>query len=161
MIRLGVLFGGKSGEHEVSLMSASSILRAIDRTKYTPVMIGITRDGEWLLYEGDIDDIEKDKWEESASPFKVDDLKSMIDFALPILHGTYGEDGTVQGLFEMLDIPYAGCGVLASSAAMDKLVSKSLFINEGLPICKYEGIIMSQFDESQAAVFNSLEQITF
>lgn len=151
MIRLGVLFGGKSGEHEVSLMSASSILRAIDRTKYTPVMIGITRDGEWLLYEGDIDDIEKDKWEESASPFKVDDLKSMIDFALPILHGTYGEDGTVQGLFEMLDIPYAGCGVLASSAAMDKLVSKSLFINEGLPICKYEGIIMSQFDESQAA----------
>ena len=80
MIRLGVLFGGKSGEHEVSLMSASSILRAIDRTKYTPVMIGITRDGEWLLYEGDIDDIEKDKWEESASPFKVDDLKSMIDF---------------------------------------------------------------------------------
>lgn len=62
MIRLGVLFGGKSGEHEVSLMSASSILRAIDRTKYTPVMIGITRDGEWLLYEGDIDDIEKDKW---------------------------------------------------------------------------------------------------
>ena len=70
MIRLGVLFGGKSGEHEVSLMSASSILRAIDRIKYTPVMIGITRDGEWLLYEGDIDDIEKDKWEESASPLK-------------------------------------------------------------------------------------------
>ena len=71
MIRLGVLFGGKSGEHEVSLMSASSILRAVDRTKYTPVMIGITRGGEWKLYTGDIDDIENDKWEASAAPFKV------------------------------------------------------------------------------------------
>ena len=151
MIRLGVLFGGKSGEHEVSLMSASSILRAVDKTKYTPVMIGITRGGEWKLYTGDIDDIENDKWEASAAPFKVDDLKSTIDFALPILHGTYGEDGTVQGLFEMLDIPYAGCGVLASSAAMDKLVSKSLFLQEGLPTCRYEGVIMSQFNESDAA----------
>ncbi len=147
MIRLGVIFGGKSGEHEVSLMSATSVLKAIDRNKYTPIMIGIDRKGNWKLYEGEVDHIEDGSWEKSAVPLPIDDLKKTADIFLPIVHGTYSEDGTLQGFLEILDIPYAGCGVLASAAAMDKLIAKRLFEQEGLPSCRYTGVIVSQFQE--------------
>ncbi|MDD2217383.1 MAG: D-alanine--D-alanine ligase [Eubacteriales bacterium] len=132
MIRLGIIFGGRSGEHEVSLMSSTSAIKAIDKSKFDIVMIGITKDGRWKLFEGEPDDVENGKWESLSEEIKISDLKGLIDFAFPILHGTYGEDGTIQGLFEMLDIPYSGCGVLASACAMDKIVAKNLFDKAGI-----------------------------
>lgn len=132
MTRLGIIFGGRSGEHEVSLMSSTSAIKAIDKNKFDVVMIGITKDGRWKLFEGEPDDVENGRWEALAEEIKISDIKDLIDFALPILHGPYGEDGTIQGLFEMLDLPYAGCGVLASACAMDKIVAKDLFTKAGI-----------------------------
>lgn len=152
MIKLGVFFGGRSGEHEVSLMSAASVIRAIDRSKYEPVLIGITRRGEWLLYDGSVEGLEDGSWEErarqaaKAEPRRYEivmygespqSLKRLIDFALPILHGPYGEDGTIQGLFEMMDIPYAGCGVMSSALAMDKIAARNAFAMAGLAQPRY------------------------
>lgn len=137
MIKLGIIFGGRSGEHEVSLMSASSVLKTLNRNKFVPVMIGITKTGEWRLYEGAVEEIEGGGWEKSAAPFSIDRLKETVDFAFPVLHGPFGEDGTIQGLFEMLDIPYAGCGVLASAMTMDKAIAKELFASRGLPVCRH------------------------
>lgn len=152
MIRLGIIFGGRSGEHEISLMSATSVIKAIDKEKFLPVLIGITREGKWLLYDGPVDKIEDGSWQTEAeaalseAPEKYAitvlgaggrSLKDHIDFALPILHGPYGEDGTIQGLFEMADIPYGGCGVLGSAAAMDKALAKEVFAKNDLPICRH------------------------
>ena len=137
MIKLGIIFGGRSGEHEVSLMSAVSVLKTLNRNKFEPVTIGITKSGQWLYYEGEPCYIEDGSWEKTAVPFEIGHLKETIDFAFPVLHGPYGEDGTIQGLFEMLDVPYAGCGVLASAVAMDKAIAKELFAYNGLPVCKH------------------------
>ncbi len=157
MLRVGVIFGGRSSEHEVSLMSAASVLRVIDREKYDVIMIGITKRGNWLLYEGSPDNIENGQWEQSAKPFCIDELKKHIDFAFPILHGAYGEDGTIQGLFEMLDIPYAGCGVLASSVAMDKALARDVFIRNGLPMCNHKLVCLPMSDEE---LDREIEEIT-
>lgn len=137
MIKIGVIFGGRSGEHEVSLMSAASVINALDKTKFRPSFFGITKEGKWKHFEGTTSEIENGQWEKTAKDFNPGKLKEIVDFALPILHGPYGEDGTIQGMFEMLDIPYAGCGVLASSAAMDKAIAKDIFAKAGLPICKH------------------------
>ncbi len=150
-IKIGIIFGGKSAEHEVSLMSATSVIRAINKEKYDIVKIGITKTGKWLLFDGDEKYIEDGSWQQMAESFLRENpdkyaltimgneksLKDIIDFAFPVLHGPDGEDGTIQGLFEMLDIPYAGCGVLGSAVAMDKAVAKELFTKAGLPSCKY------------------------
>lgn len=137
MKKLGILFGGRSGEHEISLMSATSVIKTMTNGEFEMVMIGITRDGEWRHYQGPVENIENGEWEKSASPLQIGSLKKFVDIAFPILHGPYGEDGTIQGLFEMLDVPYCGCGVLASAVAMDKMVSKELFKKAGLPVCRY------------------------
>lgn len=162
-VRIGVLFGGKSGEHEVSLMSATSVIRAIDKERYDIVMIGITQQGQWLLYEGDVEALIPGSWQQKAERDLRDHpehyalcvlgsgpntLKDLIDFALPILHGPNGEDGTVQGLLELLDIPYGGCGVLGAAAAMDKITAKRLFAQEGLR--QAEHIVLSSRDFLQA-----------
>ena len=147
MTKLGIIFGGRSGEHEVSLMSASSVINALDVGKYDLVYIGITKRGGWKLYPGSVDGIESGEWEKAAADLNPGDLKKVIDFAFPVLHGPYGEDGTVQGMFEMLDIPYAGCGVLASSLAMDKIVAKNIFSYYGLPVCGYTTVMAENLDE--------------
>ena len=136
-IRVGIIFGGRSGEHEISLMSATSVINAMDKEKYSLSFFGITKTGRWMSYRGPVENIESGKWEETAEDYNMGDLKKDVDFALPVLHGPYGEDGTIQGLFEMLDIPYAGCGVLASALAMDKAVAKEIFARAGLPVCKH------------------------
>ena len=146
MIKLGIIFGGRSGEHTVSLMSAASVISAFDDKKFQKVCIGITRQGEWRRFDGVTSDIESGAWEEKSTPFAINDLKKEIDFVFPILHGPYGEDGTIQGLFEMLDIPYAGCGVLASSLAMDKIMAKKVFESCGIPICKYTTVMAEELD---------------
>jgi D-alanine-D-alanine ligase len=151
-IKLGIIFGGRSGEHDVSLMSAASVIKAVDKGRFDIVTIGITRNGEWLLYDGPVEKIETGAWQAEAEAALENDpakygltiigtggrsIKEIVDFAFPVLHGPNGEDGTIQGLFEMADIPYAGCGVLGSAAAMDKAVAKDLFEKAGLPICKH------------------------
>lgn len=141
--RIGIFFGGKSGEHEVSRVSATTVIGALDRDKYDVVTIGITKAGEWLLYEGPIEDIAPGKWEEKArkdleenpdyfgfsvlGSSKGRKLTDIIDFALPIMHGPNGEDGTIQGVFELLNIPYGGAGVVGCSVTMDKIVAKEVF----------------------------------
>lgn len=159
--RLGIIFGGKSGEHEVSLLSAASVIRAVDKEKYALTYIGITKDGEWKSFNEAAEDaaekIESGSWEASASVFNPGALKATVDFALPIMHGPYCEDGKIQGLFEMLDIPYGGCGVLASAVAMDKLLAKDVFARNGLPICEYAAVTKSEYESTAEAVLDRVE----
>jgi len=146
-IKIGVFFGGKSGEHEVSRVSATTVINSLNKNKYDVVTIGITKQGQWLLYEGPIEKLATGEWEEIAKQdlaknpehfaFSVMggtglQLKDLIDFALPIMHGPNGEDGTIQGLFELLNLPYAGPGVCGCAVTMDKIVAKEVFANAGL-----------------------------
>ncbi len=158
MKRIGIIFGSRSTEHEISLMSAASVLRAIDKTKFEPVTIGITKDGEWRLYEGDYDSIEQNKWVEKSKPLAVSDLKKVCDFAFPVLHGLNGEDGTIQGLFEMLDIPYAGCGVAGSSATMDKCIARDIFKCAGVPICKHISFISAEYHDNPEKITGDIAE---
>lgn len=137
MDRIGVFFGGKSTEHEVSCISAAAVIGAIDKEKHDLVYIGINKEGKWFRYDGPVDNIADGSWEKTAEPMNMGDLPDMIDFALPIMHGAYGEDGKIQGVFEMLGIPYAGCGVLGSALAMDKEAAKLCFITEGVPTVEF------------------------
>lgn len=135
--RIGVLFGGRSEEHEVSLISASSVIRALDSEKFVPIYIGITRNGKWKKYDGPAEKIQDGSWEETATDLEPGQLSEIVDFALPILHGPYGEDGCIQGFLETLGIPYGGCGVLASAVSMDKQLFKQLMKENRLPVCGY------------------------
>ena len=136
--RIAVIFGGQSSEHEVSCMSAVNVIGGLNREKYEIHMIGITKEGHWVYVEN-VDKIRDDSWRdgEITAVISPDHEKQgiwkvsggtvevvPIDVAFPVLHGKYGEDGTIQGLFEMSGIPYAGCGVLASAASMDKISTK-------------------------------------
>ncbi|MBI5071470.1 D-alanine--D-alanine ligase [Candidatus Falkowbacteria bacterium] len=142
-IKVGVIFGGRSGEHEVSLVSAESVMKALDRKKYDIVQIGITKRGEWVIENAKL----KIKNEKLLELFKQGKIKNgsrlppeiltKVDVVFPVLHGTYGEDGTIQGLFEMMNIPYVGAGVLGSAVGMDKIVQKQLCEQAGLPVVKY------------------------
>lgn len=172
MIRLGIIFGGRSGEHEVSLMSATSVIKAIDKEKFQVVQIGITREGKWLLYDGPVENIEEGSWQNQAetalalNPDKYaitilgsggKSLKYVIDFALPILHGPFGEDGTIQGLFEMIDIPYGGCGVLGSAVAMDKALAKEIFAKNKIPICRHLVIFQEEIQRDLNSIIDKIE----
>jgi len=157
MIKIGVIFGGKSSEHEVSLLSATSVIKAIDRSKYEVHMIGITREGVWMSFPGPVEMIADGSWEKHAMKISMCDIKDFIDFALPIMHGAYGEDGTIQGVFEMLDIPYAGCGVLASSLCMDKVSAKQVFDSNGIPTNKYMLVFAEEIRDSIEDVIKKIE----
>jgi D-alanine-D-alanine ligase len=144
--RIGLVFGGRSEEHEISVLSASSVAGAIDKDKYEVVPVLIAKDGTWYLPKGGVagvegvgtlDDPRFETLTSEAKPITVADFDALCDFAFPILHGPYGEDGTIQGLFEMLGKPYAGCGVASSSITMDKIFTKQLWENSGLPVSKY------------------------
>lgn len=147
-----VLFGGQSSEHEVSRMSASTILYALDDEKYHVIPVGITKEGQWLIYTGPIENISTGKWEKYATPAILSpDAKQKallkivnghvkeipVDVVIPALHGAWGEDGTIQGLLEMARIPYVGCGVLSSAVSMDKVYMKLIAKDAGVPQAKY------------------------
>lgn len=157
-IRVGILYGGRSGEHQVSITTAFSVIQALDFTKYEAVPFYITQQGEWKrigLLTAPVQDklsltagLQEPTAADSASlPIETAHTNQHIvpvvaplagiDIVLPLLHGTYGEDGTVQGLLEMANIPYVGAGVLASAVGMDKVVMKKLFAQAGLPQCVY------------------------
>jgi D-alanine-D-alanine ligase len=189
-LRVGVLFGGRSGEHEVSLLSAASVVNAIDKTKYEVVPIGITKDGRWLT-AGDAERLLSGQHHEekhlragdpdatpgaavlasgeavvvppepvhratsTLTPFQTDassltrrasDRAINVDVIFPVLHGTFGEDGTIQGLLELADIPYVGAGVLGSAAGMDKDIMKALFRAAALPIVKHVTVLRGDWD---------------
>ena len=157
-MNIAVIFGGQSSEHEVSCVSVQTIFRAMDKEKYVPVMIGITKEGHWVYVEN-IEDIASGKWRESKvsavlSPdatekclilMEGDQLRKIhIDVAYPALHGKFGEDGTIQGLFELAQIPYVGCGVLASSVSMDKVYTK--IIVDRLNIRQAQYVVITHLD---------------
>src|ERR1700687_2582713 len=120
-LRVAVIFGGRSGEHEISLRSPESIMKAMDRSKYEIAEYFISKEGKW----------------KPAAILPEPGAHPNIDVVFPVLHGTFGEDGTVQGLLELADLPYVGAGVLASAVSMDKEVMKRLCAERGLPIAEY------------------------
>ncbi|GAC1432233.1 MAG: D-alanine--D-alanine ligase [Terriglobales bacterium] len=204
-LRVGILFGGRSGEHEVSLLSAASVFNAIDKQKFEVVPIGITKQGHWVtaadaerllqgksvaprpssLRAGDpeatagaavlasgqavvVPPEPHQKSGSSLTPFQTDAATSLrtrratdrainVDIIFPVLHGTFGEDGTIQGLLELADLPYVGAGVLGSAAGMDKDVMKSLFRAAGLPIVKHFTLLRSQWESNSKKVQKLVE----
>ena len=132
MNKVAIICGGRSSEHEISCISASGIISSIDRSKYQPSLIGITKNGKWVSLSTDTKfEIKNGKLPEvpeSAPTIAIDSIDADVIF--PILHGPYGEDGTLQGLLEMLDIPYVGSGVLASAVGMDKHFAKQIFASQ-------------------------------
>ena len=166
-----VIFGGQSSEHEISRISASSVIRNLNKEKYDVITIGITKNGEWYLYSGDIEKIESGEWQDDEKNLKkavvspsaadkgiivFDDEKSFhiqkTDVFFPVLHGMYGEDGTIQGLFEMSSVPYVGCGVLASSVAMNKIYAKIIFENAGLVQADWTAVYKKEFSDMDACL---------
>jgi D-alanine-D-alanine ligase len=171
-LRVGVLFGGRSGEHEVSLASAASVIRALDPEKYEAVPIGISKDGRWLvgsgaqkmlpevLKSGERISLPPDPTVAALVPLSQSAGQSSVtvDVVFPVLHGTFGEDGTVQGLLELAGLPYVGAGVLASAVGMDKDVQKRLFKEAGLPIVPFLAIARSEWERNAAKVFRDVKK---
>ena len=184
-LRVGVIFGGRSGEHEISIRSARAIVENIDRKKFDVVPIAITKEGKWLppSYSAQLLPAAVQPLLTSSATATTGDIALLgdpshkglislkgnsqliaekLDVVFPALHGTYGEDGTLQGLLEMADVPYVGCGVLASACGMDKVAMKSLFVEAGLPICKHLWFLRSQWRANSAKIIrNVIRQIGF
>lgn len=173
--RVYLLFGGRSTEHEVSLMSAKNVLDALDKTKYDVVAIGITKQGRWLLPSNPLQALTEGVEVAGGRPVALlaDPTRpSLISLAdgtplaadgepgvfFPVLHGAYGEDGTIQGLLEMANVPYVGCGVLASSTGMDKGVSKMLFEQAGLTVAPYHVYLRRDWEKDPKAVIADVER---
>lgn len=186
-IRVGLVYGGKSGEHDVSLQTAMAVIRAIDHTKYEVVPFYITKQGEWrpgARLSGPVDRVELLRNEprdalpgEGNAPALASGSTSLqsifakmqksngpsageqapLDVIFPLLHGTFGEDGTIQGLLEMANVPYVGAGVLASSVGMDKVMMKKVFAQEGLPQCVFRHFTRAQWDKDMAFFLMEIE----
>lgn len=168
--RIGILFGGKSGEHEVSLMSAASVFAHIDRRRFEPVLIGINRDGHWYLQTAPRLSSDQTTLKMSTEPQNIVSIlpgrglwtgEGQLDLAaiFPVLHGTFGEDGTVQGLLEVAGLPYVGAGVLGSSLGMDKAMVKRVWMEAGLPVIPFEEVLRQEMD-SDASAAAVLERIS-
>ncbi len=172
--KIAVIFGGKSSEHDISRISASYVISQISKEKYDIFTIGITKEGKWLLYSGDIDSIKDGSWEmhpDNKSAFISPDpsIHGMIvmsdgkcetirlDVIFPVMHGKNGEDGTIQGLFEMSGINYVGCGVLASADCMDKVTANIIFASLGIDQAKFTWCYASDFKKSPEKVISAIE----
>lgn len=169
--KVAVLFGGQSSEHIVSCMSAANVAEQIDTLRYELILIGITEEGKWLKAE-QIQDIRTEVWRNSSveaviSPDATKQCliltangvsrEEKIDVVFPVLHGRYGEDGTVQGLLELAKIPYVGCGVLSSAVAMDKLYTKIIVDALGIRQAAYVPVMSWQLNKDMAAVIDKIE----
>lgn len=174
-LQVGVLFGGRSGEHEVSLISAASVIQALDPAKYEAVPIGITKEGRWLagtaahkmlppvlsevLKSGERVMLSADPSVGALVPLndsRADILR--VDVVFPVLHGTYGEDGTVQGLLDLAGLPYVGSGVLGSAVGMDKDMQKRLFLQAKLPVGDFLAIARAEWEKSRAKVLRAIRK---
>ena len=162
---LVVIFGGRSSEHEVSCISVQTVARAVDLQKYNMILVGITKDGRWLKADS-IESIADNSWYDSnisaiVSPDSKGEIifrdgeavtTEKVDVIFPVLHGMYGEDGTIQGLFEMSGIPYVGCGVLASAASMDKFYTKIIVDHIGVCQARFVPVVEDDFDDIESAM---------
>jgi D-alanine-D-alanine ligase len=178
-LRVGIIFGGRSGEHEVSIRSARSVIESIDKSKYEVVPIAITKEGNWLgaaasvkLFPMETQRLlteEKQGRGDSNVAILGDPSRSglvrlgsrasepeRLDVVFPVLHGTFGEDGTLQGLLEMAAIPFVGCGTLASACGMDKVTMKALFKDAGLPICRHTWLLRSDWDHDKNKIIHKI-----
>lgn len=157
--RVGVIFGGRSGEHEISVVSASSIFKHLDRSRYDPLAIRIEKDGTWVLPSQapaatSAAEVLAGGAVTSSTPIGPFEAVSpaRVDVVFPILHGPYGEDGTIQGLLEVANVPYVGAGVLGSAVGMDKAVMKRLFQSAGLPVAPYVTVTAPAWDRRADAI---------
>jgi D-alanine-D-alanine ligase len=170
LLRVGVLFGGRSGEHEVSLVSAASVIRGLDPDKYEAVPIGITKDGHWLIGEGAakmLPEVLKtgrrvmltaDPTEAALMPLDRGAGAQRLDVIFPVLHGTYGEDGTIQGMLDLAGLPYVGAGVLGSAIGMDKDVAKRLCQTAGIPVVPWVTVHRWEWEKDPVAVKSQIEE---
>jgi D-alanine-D-alanine ligase len=174
-IRVGVIFGGRSSEHEVSLVSATSVIQALDKDKYEVIPIGITKQGKWLSssqtlallkYGKGLDRIPErvllpDPTQKGLVEFRSDGVSTTykpLDVVFPVLHGPYGEDGTIQGLLDLANIPYVGAGVLGSALGMDKIVQKQIFERIGLPVAEYRAFLLKEYQHSPRFWVREIEE---
>jgi D-alanine-D-alanine ligase len=168
-LRVGVIFGGRSGEHEVSLVSAASVIRALDPEKYEALPIGIAKDGRWfigtpaqkmlpdVLRQGQRVMLSADPNVGALMPLEPSSAGSQrVDVIFPVLHGTYGEDGTVQGLLDLAGLPYVGSGVIGSAVGMDKNMQKRLFLQAGLPVGEFQAILRSDWESGRERVLKAV-----
>ncbi len=171
-LRVGVLFGGRSSEHEVSLASARNVIDALNQAGHTVVPIGITPQGRWLPHEqalAQLGESAATREPQTTLEPRADDTWALlpqanseselpaVDVIFPVLHGPYGEDGTVQGLLEMANIPYVGCGVLASAVGMDKVIAKQLFAQAGLPQPDFQVVMRRRWAAEPEQILEALE----
>lgn len=171
--KIGVIFGGCSPEHDVSLESSYSVIKNMNKEKYDCILIGITKNGDWFKFDGDIEDIKNNTWEEKGKCTKVVISTNMSDKGLidlenntlikldaifPVLHGKNGEDGTVQGLVELSGIPLIGCGILSSSLCMDKYLSHKLVESYGIKVAK--SIVIDNKTEANV-ISNKLKELAY
>ncbi len=172
-LRIAVMFGGRSGEHEVSLVSAASVIAALDPARYEVVQVGVTRDGRWYSAPDVITQLRENRIPDPATECVLipepgrpallplasgGQRMEPLDVVFPLIHGTYGEDGTLQGLLEMAEVPYIGAGVLGSSVGMDKVVQKQLFLHAGLRIAKYTWALAERCHAAPRAVVTEVEK---
>jgi len=170
-IRVGVIFGGRSGEHEVSLVSATSLINALDKQKYEVIPIGITQAGRWLSSGRALQLLKsKEGLEQEPERFLAPEPNrqalvsvngesdSQLDVVFPVVHGTFGEDGTLQGLLELANIPYVGAGVLGSAVGMDKIVQKQLYEQAGIPVSKYVWFLSSECKAKPKSIVAEVEK---
>ena len=172
--KIALFFGGQSKEYDVSLASAAAVLRALDRGRYEPLAIGITRAGHWLLTRATPDEIEADKWQENAHPcflspdrgmrglflFEGERARLILpDLLFPLLHGRYGEDGCIQGLFALSGIPFVGCPTLPSAVGMDKHLTKTVAAAAGIPVLPW--VTLTRTEGTAAALARITEALSF
>ncbi len=166
-LRVGILFGGRSGEHEVSLLSAASILGAINRKRYEVVPIGISKEGRWLSGDAAQGMLSGGSGQPQLPPHAdsggyaeaiSNDLARAVDVIFPVLHGTFGEDGTIQGLLELADLPYVGSGVLGSAAGMDKEIMKKLFAASALPQTPHLALLRADWQKDPKRCQRAIEK---
>jgi D-alanine-D-alanine ligase len=158
-LRVGIIYGGRSGEHEVSVVSAASIFKHLDRARYDAVPVLIAKSGQWVLggkapevlNAGAVGEADATGALQPTEPSAAV-ARSGFDVVFPVLHGPYGEDGTVQGLLELANVPYVGAGVLGSAVGMDKAVMKTLFAAAGLPIVPHLTVLRREWDRDKASI---------
>ncbi len=172
-LRIGVLFGGRSAEHEVSLVSATGVMRALDPKKYTVIPIGIAPDGRWLTGQralqllkdrSDLRDIPEhlfvpDPRKQGLVPVRGSAKSYGVDVVFPVVHGTFGEDGTIQGLLELADLPYVGAGVLGSAIGMDKVIQKQLLRQAGIPVATAVWFTAGEYRRSPATCLAAVARV--
>jgi D-alanine-D-alanine ligase len=171
-LKVGIIFGGKSGEHEVSVQSAKSVMESLDSTKYTIVPIGISKQGSWHIGDEAILALQSGSTltgigatsssglpdTNIAGQSVPSSLTEEIDVVIPVMHGTFGEDGSIQGMLELLDVPYVGAGVLASAVGLDKVFMKTVFLAAGLPQVLFTAYTRREWEQNRETVAADVEE---